>query len=340
MNWKKILDKALFQLIFDVPIMRVDTFNPALDNTNDVYLVVTEKKQYIVKALKDSNSAKNTFWYGLYLLFGATLETSIRNQKTFSEYLKKHVALATPRVYQADWSFRNALERPYVVMEKMSGKSVTKSNGLADFISQSEEAARQLGRFLGQLHQHSYRFFGTIKLNGFPLEDFPTQLRNTINILAKTPRAMANTVVQEQLSYYLAEAEQLISPISATFIRLDLEPTQFLATDTGLAALIDLEGYVIGPVELELARLEIWLKNLSVFKEEYLASGLKWPDFEKQRALYRFFLYLLHDCPEEGLKSWIEAKGKFPQEDRVKRPLTTPRPNPYLNLYNPFDGHE
>src|SRR6185437_12324079 len=139
--------------------------------------------------------------------------------------------------------------------------------------------------------------------------------------------------------FFLRQAQSIDPPSSSGIIMLDLWPSQFLVSETGITALIDIESYVIGPIELELVLVELWLKNHSKFKEAYMASGAKWPDFENRRELYRFFSYLLYDCPEAGLQACLDSPLKFPQGDRIKSRTTAPRPKPhgYTNPFNPSE---
>jgi len=97
------------------------------------------------------------------------------------------------------------------------------------------------------------------------------------------------------------------------------------------------ESYVVAPIELELVLVELWLGKHGKFKEAYLKQGGTWPDFEDRRELYRFFIYLLYDCPELGLQACLESKALFPQGDRTKSRMVAPRPRPggYTSPYGP-----
>jgi len=174
---------------------------------------------------------------------------------------------------------------------------------------------------------------------GFPLSEFPERLYATIKVLASAPKAQQNKEVQKMLPFFLRQAQTLKSPASSGIIMLDLWPSQFLMSENRISALIDIESYVVGPVELELVLIELWLQNLSPFKQGYFSQGTQWPDFEENRELYRFFLFLLYDCPEAGLKACLDSAAKFPQGDRVQSRMTSPRPRmpgTPSDPYNPF----
>lgn len=107
-----------------------------------------------------------------------------------------------------------------------------------------------------------------------------------------------------------------------------------------LSALIDLESYVVGPIGLELALLELWMGQLGKFKEGYFEIQNEWEDFEDNRDLYRFFLYLLYDCLPMGLDACLDSRSKFPQGDRVKSRLQAPRPRLPGSPSNPMNPWE
>ena len=109
---------------------------------------------------------------------------------------------------------------------------------------------------------------------------------------------------------------------------LESWPSQFPSGDHDFSAFIDIESYIVGPIELELVLIELWLGRHDKFKEVYMDKGAKWPDFEEQRELYRFFLYLLYDCPELGLQACLESKALFPQGEGVRSRISAPRLRP------------
>jgi Phosphotransferase enzyme family len=316
------ISKDTLEALFDTPAEKLETvkaLDVGYDNTNEVYHVTTiHKAEYIIKIQRDTNIHRTQFWKGLNLLFHKTIVDSIQSQKGLTEFLNSLNVIPVPTVIKADPTDHNPIGKPYVIMSKIAGTSVRPESAEALEIAKNKDIAYQLGLFLSKVHTQSFDYFGNPSGEGLPLAEFPNQLASVIQILASAPKALQDLKVQKLLPHYLALA-RAHPPLQGTgLIMLDLWPIQFLLGQNRLAGLIDLEGYVIGPIGLELSFLEFWLEPLEIFKEGYLSEGAQWPDFEEQRALYRFFLYLLYDCPAMGLEACLEWEAEFPTGDRPK----------------------
>lgn len=323
---KELLE--FFQPVFTSKISKVTYINPEGDNTNDVYLVDTNTGQFIIKVLKDLYSNSSVFWKGLNYLFNANHEATYRNIKTLSEFLNSLEVIKVPKIIKVEASYQNPIQKPYLILEMMPGRPIPHNSEISNEFAQSPDAAYQLGELLSKIHAHLYDYFGNISVKGESLSKFPEKFKETIKRLASTRKAVADQEVQQLLPYFLKQAEEMPVPKSAGLIMLDLWPSQFLANVNDFSALIDIESYVVGPIELELTLVELWLGRHDKFKEAYQDKGAKWPDFEEQRELYRYFLYLLNDCPELGLQACLDSEAKFAQGERVKSRISAPRPRP------------
>ncbi len=324
------------QFIFDETILNATKMTPGHDNTNDVYAVQTKNGRYIVKIVKDP-LMNGTFWKGLNLLFGTTHEIAIEHQQALAEHLNRFIPVPAVVKFQSDSN--NPLNKPYIVMEMLPGNPVTKESDIEAHIMSDPDCAYQLGAILNQIHQQTFSFFGNLELKGLPLSEFPKTLASTIEVLANSKKAKSSKEVQALLPYFLNKASNMPAPTSAGLIMLDLWPSQFLATEKDITALIDIESYVIGPIEMEFTLLELWLRKRSKFKEAYLAKQVHWPDYEETREIYRYFLYLLYDCPPAGLSACLDAK-KFPQGDRIRGRLGAPKLRQGGNIFTPFNEDE
>ena len=329
--------KQKLQSLFTEKLINVEYLNANYDNTNNVYSVITNNENtYIVKALKDININRTSFWQGLNLLFNKTIEDSINSQTAISDFLNQCQSIPAqkipvPVIVQSESTSNNSLKTPYILMSKMDGVSVLQDSDEAASITKNVDIAYQLGFFIASIHAQQFEYFGNMSEEGLPLNEFPNRLASTIKKLGSSRKAREHPEVQQLLPRYISLAKEMAPPESAGIIMLDLWPTQFLLDEIDnnkLAALIDLESYVIGPLGLELVLIELWLGPLGKFKEGYLSTGTKWPDFEKERDLYRFFLYLLYGLPVAGLDACLDSRAKFAQGDRVKSRLEAPRPRP------------
>lgn len=315
--------------LFDEKTLTVNLLNTGYDNTNFVFLVKTSSGEYIVKVLKADQDPNNTFWRGLELLFGLTHQLSYQTRGNISKFLIAHGVIPIPKVIKSEPTKNNPIHRPYVISEKMHGQSLHQDTEEEREIMHNSEVAFQLGEHIGKLHLQKFETFGVFSKIENKLSEFNNRLHSTIKLLAATRKAQQDQQVQQMLPYYLSEVLKLHQPKSAGLVMLDLWPGQFLAEGHKLTALVDIESYVIAPVELELVLLELWLQKLGKFKEGYFTINPYWSDYiEETREVYRFFLYLLYGCPEQGLEACIDSSNKFPKHDNVRSRLSAPRPRP------------
>lgn len=323
---KELID--IFQSAITSKIQKVTHVNLGIDNTNDVFQINTNTGNYIVKVLKDIYPNLSVFWRGISDLFEVSHEATYHNLQNLAEYLNKLGVVKVPKIIKTEASFHNPIKKPYVILEMMQGRPIPHESEISNEFAKSADAAYQLGELLSKTHAQQYDYFGNIAGSGQPLSKFPEKFKETLKKLASTRKASENPEIQQMLPYFLKLAEKMHVPKYAGLIMLDLWPSQFLAGINDFSAFIDIESYVIGPIELELVLVELWLGRHDKFKEAYLNKGASWPDFEEQRELYRYFLYLLYDCPELGLQACLESKALFPQGERLKSRISSPRPRP------------
>lgn len=102
------------------------------------------------------------------------------------------------------------------------------------------------------------------------------------------------------------EAQRVPVPSSASYVMMDMDASQFLTNGERVTAVVDIEGYVIGPRELELVAFEYILDHnaAQMFKKGY-TSILEFPDLSKVRYVYRYFLRLLEVQGSKPIDKWM-----------------------------------
>lgn len=308
----------------------VQALSPEHDSTNFVFSVSSDEGSCIVKVPKClDDDLSNTFWHGLNSLFGLNHQGSIKNLKFVSEFINKFGTIQVPKVLKADATSDNAIERPFVILEKMQGSSVFEGSELESQVMQNEDFAFQLGKHISALHRQKLNYFGSFENKKYALNEWPKKFHETMRLLGKSRQALQDKGVQRLLPHYLEEALKIKAPTSTSLIMLDCWPNQFLISQNCFTACIDIEAYVVGPMALELTLLELWIGDLSRFKEGYFSVNTPWPEeIEDNREVYRFFLFLLYGCPEKGLEACIYSNPKFPEGDRIQARIYTPRLRP------------
>jgi len=306
--------------------VQVETISLDYENTNDIFEVSTDEGCCIVKVPKVISDPHNAFWTGLENLFGLNALESIKNQASVSEHVEQYGAIDVPRVFKTDATSDNPIGKPYVMLEKMHGEPVPKDSELEQEIMQSADYIYQLGVHLGSLHLQNQEYFGTLNQHQYPMAEFPEKLSKTISKLGHARKALQDPGVQQMLPRFVDEALNMKAPNHLALIMPDLWPSQFLAMHDHLSACIDIEACVVGPVALELTLIELWIGQLGKFKEGYFSVNNHWPEeIEDHRELYRYFLFLLYGCPDAGLDACIHSSAKFPQRDRVRARISSPR---------------
>lgn len=296
------------------PILGFKKLTPGHDNTNLVLEIKTKEESVILKIRKQVEGDIGSFWKGLEGLFGYQLNTDFDQQKALSEILKKEGVIDIPQVYKT-CKTHNGTGNNFILMQKMKGLGISKgSKEEVDFRS-NPEILFALGQQIGKLHFIRRRIFGSISgEKSWGLEEFPKRLAENIAILSKSPEALKNSDVQNLVPKYIEMALSMPTPEAASLIMLDLWPSQFLIKNGKISALVDIESYVWGPPELELAVLELWVEDFNSFRKGYESVGNVLPDLEPVRELYRFYLYLANSCPELGIERLQEWCQKTVQQ--------------------------
>ena len=170
---------------------------------------------------------------------------------------------------------------------------------------------RQLGRQIGTLHASRYPGLGNFpETETFTPGEFPERLARTMETLAA--RVWADDLeVRQSLPHFMRAARQMSPPDHISLIMPDMGPGQFLTDQRHITALIDIESYIRGPAELELAVLELWIANAEAFRAGYVEVNGNFPDIGGVRMVYRFFIYLLYHAPPKGLVNWLGAATIF-----------------------------
>ena len=140
----------------------------------------------------------------------------------------------------------------------MPGEPIAQDSQNEKNFMANSEIAYSLGNFLGKLRNTKVDVVGDLsKSTAIKPSEFPNVLAETMIQLSRFKHAVNNDEVQENLKQILEQIKKMPIPQNIGFIMPDLWPSQFLMEEGKVAALIDIESYVTGPVELELAVLAL-----------------------------------------------------------------------------------
>lgn len=162
---------------------------------------------------------------------------------------------------------------------------------------QAQDAFRQIGWAVGQLHQISFDGFGEIGAAGRVSE--PGLLMGALR-----ERARARITAEPLRELFFAALEQragLFDPSAPVLDHEDLHQHNILFRQTGsswsLAAILDFDKAWAGSAESDLARMDLWNMTGDFFYDGY-TSILPVPSgYAGRRALYQFFWCLEYAKP-------------------------------------------
>jgi aminoglycoside phosphotransferase (APT) family kinase protein len=159
-----------------------------------------------------------------------------------------------------------------------------------DEFPDSPDVHEQLGRYLGSLHTRKLDGFGTLEHHPFD----PGQL------VARANQSMATIVdsywthrpdVVDCFERQIAQTQPEALAGTPSPIMPDISANQFVYRDGRIAGVVDLDSYVAGPRELELATAELCLTRPDDFRRGY-EEILPLPRFEPFRTYWRFWLMI------------------------------------------------
>lgn len=304
-------------------VQEIKLIDTGYDSTNIVWDIKTKHNGEIILKISSqiTDTSKSLFWLGQELLFGSDPSKSLNYQNELSKFLNSYGIVPVPRIIQYDASLNNAFGGPYLVVEKMLGSSLPQGSEIEIKFMSDAALMEQLGKQIASLHLKTFPRIGNVSgsLQVKPM-DFKDRLITTLRELASHPLAQDNDEVQTLLPNIIKQAQEMDIPKTIATIMLDLWPSQFLSDNKKITALIDIESYVHGPIELELTVLELWVENIEAFKKGYTAVNPNFPNLDQTRGIYRYLLYLMYSCPQQGLNNLLHAPAKFCYQQPAIKP--------------------
>lgn len=160
----------------------------------------------------------------------------------------------------------------------------------------------QLAAHIASLHSHESPHWGDLAAPQKTAETWPETLLKTL-----VNEAARQDIGDPWLSLAVSQLEQ-ISPVKFSPIMLDNRWDQYLFEADQIKALVDIDAFVCGPVELELVLLEYQLnhRQASIFANAYQQVQAM-PDLSNVRLSYRFLLFLMNALGETKLDKWMRA---------------------------------
>jgi hypothetical protein len=297
--------QADLQALFDEPILEQTYFDPGYSgHASDVWLVRTASGAAVARAFRWGGPG-GPFWSGCHHLFGVD-PSRVFDLEPLNARLTQLSPISAPRVLH-----KGVLDgREWVVVEYMPGSA------LETFRGQPAAMLEQFGHALARIHSHRFADYGSPAGRvRYPLEGFFARLAEALRMLASRFYA-GDKRVMAALEPICRAALGLPPPSNAALVMVDMDVGQFLSDGRHITAVVDTEGYVVGPRELDLIGLEYLLdpSGAAAFTRGYQAV-MPLPDLAPVRAIYRYLYLLLEVQGQADLDEWMGWPCLF-EEDR------------------------
>jgi len=277
-------------------ILRVEELSPGYDDhASDVWRVQTDAREVIVRTsnIGDIKDASVFFW-SVNRLFGVD-PNNVFALEAVNRMLSGFGAFRYPKVlgkYKADTE--------YLIVELLPGSLLTSLMELPD------DELRKFGRNMAKIHGHQYDYVGNpsgtfkVGLDGANAH-FIRAMREIVAKFYSDDRKIVDALPEMERAF-----RDLPAPENASFVLVDIDPTQFLAENGVITGLVDTEAYVIAPRELDFVALEYILdgRSATLVAEGY-ETVLPMPDLQSVRRVYRYLYKLVDIQGGDDLDDWF-----------------------------------
>ncbi len=251
-----------------------------LDSTHHLWRLETlDARTLFLKVVQNTSSP---FWQIMQQVFALNLNQRLGDYHQLYQKVSELTPIQIPDLIACAAQSRHC--PAYLLTAAVSGDSVK--------IEQvNDEMVIALARHLAGLHAHQSETWGCFF---------------DANKSAETWSLALGGVLYTYFSDYELQNNNH-SPMCFVPMMLDLRWDQFLMLDGKLNALVDLDGFVIAPIELEFVLLEYILtpEQLLIWCSAYQLQGGKIPKITVVRDSYRRLLFAMQVLGESDLTRWL-----------------------------------
>jgi Ser/Thr protein kinase RdoA (MazF antagonist) len=269
--------------------------------SNHLYrLVTTSGRSYALRIPRLDPNRLTPFWQYLQDTFGLRYGTQLANVEPVLRAIDEVGLVQTPRPV-ATTTVGAKVAYIFTWVDGTSSESGEFPN--------TRQVHECLGRYLARMHQRRYQTFGTFSEHRLDPAEF----------VVRTNTSLQNTIVRYWThrpdigEWFDRHAKTMKPDVFAGHlspIMPDIGANQFVYRDGALAGVVDLDSYVIGPRELELAGVELCLTRPEDFRRGYEAI-LPLPRFEAFRSYCRFWILVCEAAGDPDLEKFLTSHAYF-----------------------------
>jgi hypothetical protein len=252
-----------------------------LDSTHALWRLETlDARTLFLKVVQNTSSP---FWQIMQQVFALNLNQRLGDYHQLYRQVSELTPIQIPDLIACAAQSRHC--PAYLLTAAVSGNSVK-----LDQVN--DEMVVALARHLAGLHLYQSETWGCFFDANRSAETWSLVLREVLS----------NEFVDDDTLQTFSHTPMCFVPMM-----LDLRWDQFLMRNGQLNALVDLDAFVIAPIELDFVLLEYLLtpEQSLLWRDAYLACGGRIPEISAVRDVYRKLLFAMQVLGESDLTRWL-----------------------------------
>ena len=254
----------------------VASFQKGGVSSNEIRFFDYDGKKYVLKTALMLGDNLSPFWTMMKNVFLFTFEKQNEHLNDLYCILKDNPHIPVAAFVAAD--------NEVMIYEYMQGDSWDE-----DEFPKETDNAYQLGRYVGYNHQITYENCGIISVED--VTDFYSNVLFQIEECIKKHWNSDDSIDKKVKEYFEELKENRFVSSKYSLIMVDMCADQFLFDNETIVSCVDLDAYVIGPVEWELNFLKTQIEDWERFAEGY-ETYQNMPRFEDSSKLFFFLMAL------------------------------------------------
>ncbi len=272
----------------------INSFAAGSVSSNKIYFFEYNGKKYVLKTPLLAEGGLSPFWLMMKKIFHFTFEKQHENFQNIYQELRENPHIPVASFVAAD--------KNVMIFEFAEGDSREK-----DEFPKGNDNAYRLGQYVGYNHQSVHKNCGIKGVED--VADFFPHALSHMEACIESHWNSDSDIDKKMRVYFNRLKKQPFESSRNSLIMVDMSADQFLFDQENIAACVDLDAYVIGPVEWELSFLHRQVDDWDSFKAGYETYQCM-PPFEKVSDFF-FFLMALNSyenkCEIEGYWSGFFA---------------------------------
>ena len=262
--------------ILDYAKSNMASFERGGVSSNEIRFFEYGGKKYVLKTPLMTGDNLSPFWRMMKNLFHFTFEKQNTSFESVYNKLKSNPHIPVSTFVAAD--------KEAMVFEFVEGQSWSQ-----DEFPKGKNNAYRLGQYIGYNHQISYKNCGVV--GDEDVEKFFSQVFEHMKTYIDDYWNSEEKIDKKVRAFYQLLKEHHFESCKYSLMMVDICANQFLYDREDIVACVDLDSYVIGPVEWELSFLKKQIEEWTNFKAGY-ETYQSMPEVEEVSDMFYFLMGL------------------------------------------------